>query len=341
LSTTSPIWSWVACTGAAEYKARRFALAVTACAILVSLATTRVPVPRYGDSSAKDFLTAVPGHRSATSPVSIGPSSTSSPSQGQAEASFDRLAQLEKVLTRLIEAYRDTVGQLVTNMWIQTVLVIVAGVLLIAGKKEHFTINIGLGDLPIPSSTLHILVPLGLLYLWLQYGYLLNSVLDLRVRAVMLVDALEPSFPTAMSTKTVLNDSSYGWIDGWCASSFPPEFQTITYELPFITLAFTMLIYGVAFGTAQACALVLAERAQHRFNYPPRTLRFIVRPLPWFALSFLALTHLMFAYGGRNPNHVQFAIAFVATVLCFLFTRFAQRQEGDEVPAKATAIQPR
>jgi DNA-binding winged helix-turn-helix (wHTH) protein len=164
------------------------------------------------------------------------------------------------------------------------------------------------------STWLCFLVAVVIIYVWLDFGFVLDDLIKLRSKAWRLLSGMQQS-----SRAAAFNDG--GFLDGWFLLFRPAEhvidrsflwgsaffFTTIYCPLIAVNHAFAIRLVAVAAGR-------LAIQAE---KFP--ILKLLIEGIPWLGAAAIAFSHIQFRIGGRNPNWAQLLVgALTLVVLYFL-----------------------
>jgi hypothetical protein len=244
---------------------------------------------------------------------------------------------IDKLFDYELKEYQASLATLQTNLYLQAAFIIF-GLLVLFGapssqeKNEQVKEQAGDEAFELPvlrvrlyRSWLYFIVPAILLFLWLRFGYLLDSLIKTRLYCWEL---FLRSTPTASkeyirSGGALLEDSFF--MDGWFAL-FRPNETLIDQTL----VNFNQVIFPSVFGVLLAAnhALILGLAYTGYARRPKKRERHAALLLLWFMFLILVLSHVLFYLGGPNPNWLQILVAGIAVVLLFLLTHFSRSQTG-------------
>jgi lysophospholipase L1-like esterase len=232
------------------------------------------------------------------------PSSSPSPTTG---------VTLKEVFDYQLKDYKSELDGFDANVKLQA-LFIVFTLLLILRRSD--SLNIFGNQLPL--QWLHLFAPIVLLYLWLNFGFLLHGLIQSRLLGVDILNRLSPS--TAYLGKSLFRDS--GFIDGWFLSfvdskaSGIGDFSGIDRNSGPSTAGFLLLVLGTLVSATHACLIAITFIGCRRYLRQPSS-RFLLvyYLLPLVPLALLVASHIQFAYGGSNRNYIQLYIAFMTIPL--------------------------
>jgi hypothetical protein len=167
----------------------------------------------------------------------------------------------------------------------------------------------------IPLSWLHFFIPIFLIYLWLASGFVVHELVWGRMRGVEISNALHGS-SAGVEYRKLFRDA--GWIDGWVLS-FVDNLTDRNYsgiERNLFVPILLVTVLGTLISAAHASTLALVSIGCRRYlstRQRRRLLWYYVLPLA--PLSFLLISHVLFAYGGPNRNLFQLYVAAVSIPL--------------------------
>jgi hypothetical protein len=242
----------------------------------------------------------------------------------------------------LIEAniadYREEVGNLRTNMYWQVGLALIG--VLIVGRHSH-DLELPFVGLKLPPTTLAFLLPLTLCYLWLEFGYKLNGLIEQRLSTCLLLIA-QGDLPVAqlpggserfdaiypLSQQQLMADS--GFLDGWFLTYWRD--YTIHRHAP-VSVAFFGVYYATLFGFVHGSILATLITA---CQYLRTQTRWVGRLILVAIFLILVFSHWQFAWPSHNPNWLQACIWLMTIVSLYFLAKYGERrrrelkrQEGD------------
>jgi len=234
-----------------------------------------------------------------------------------------RDATIERFRIRLT-GYEHHLDTLNTNLRLQGVLAVLSLAVALSRKEEHEVSGLKTG---VPRKLLLALIPLTLMFLWLQFGYLLNHLIDARMTLFHLALTLAPERTPPIGDEAVassklaslmsaVNDG--GFLDAWFRAFLPDYIRgTPTTTLGVVGNAIALfLVYGSLLGGSHAAMLFsLWKGSNDKQNLG------LARAY-WFALivfgGLLVATHIQFLFAGRNPNWQHVGIGFFAVIFLWL-----------------------
>lgn len=245
---------------------------------------------------------------------------------------------LKEVFDYRLKDYKSKLDGLDANVKLQAVFVVFT-VLLILRRSD--SLNIFGNHLPL--QWLHLFVPLVLLYLWLNFGFLLHGLIEDRFQGVRLLEKVGSS--TGDLGKTLFRDS--GFVDGWFLSFVDrPSPQTgigdysgIDHNSRASTSGFLLLILGTLLSAAHACLLAIAFIGCRRYlRQSSRRFLLAYYALPLLPLALMIASHIQFAYGGSNRNFIQLYIAFMTIPLTAVLLWISVRVDMVVDPASVQCL---
>jgi hypothetical protein len=202
-----------------------------------------------------------------------------------------------------LKGYKELAGKLDTYLGLQALL-IATSILVIIRRSD----SLNLFGNSIPLSWLHFFIPILLVYLWLASGFTIHEMVSGRMRGVEIGNLFGGE-----EFKKVFRDGS--WIDGWFVSFVDIDkvnYSGIHRHSPSAAATTELLLVvtlGTLFSAAHASALALMSIGCRRyFSITENRRLFWYYALPIMPLTFLLVSHLLFAYGGSNRNVCQLYI---------------------------------
>lgn len=219
----------------------------------------------------------------------------------------------EKVFADKVAMFRRDVGSLHNNMVAQCVFV-VFGFFALTGRSKDFELPVL--RLKLPVSWVHYLVPFCLFFLWLQFGFLLDEIINTRSDGVKILASLGPmSDDWRKLVCGQLNDSAFS--DAWFLLFRRDETSISGVDTKTVAGLFS-LVFGLLLGLTHAMipGMLLYANACYtsQISRLSRGLRICVALVPWLSLVLLLLSHRQFYAGGDNPNWFQAVIASFAAL---------------------------
>jgi len=208
--------------------------------------------------------------------------------------------------------YKANVDQLVANMKLQA-LFIVFTVLLVLRRSD----SLSLFGNQLPLQWLHLFTPIVMIYLWLNFGFLLDSLIHTRLWAIEVLKA-DSSLATHYG-KLLFQDS--GFVDGWFLSFVdsaginPGDYSGIDHNSHTSTAILMLLVFGTLLSALHACMIAIVFIGCRRYlrDLSSRFLPIYYGP-PLVLLVILVVSHFQFAYGGSNRNYMQLYIPAVTII---------------------------
>jgi hypothetical protein len=247
---------------------------------------------------------------------------TPSPRERTATEPKSIFANLEKgteaeVVKAIFESKVDllsaSTASLRQNMILQVVFVIF-GFLALTGHAKVFELPVI--NMKLPLSWVRYLIPAILGFLWLQFGFLLDDIINTRSDAFVLLGFSPDLRASELSQVSLaamvanrLNES--GFVDAWF----------LLFRSDHLIDASRRSLIGPIFAGTFGCllgithAMIVAMVARANISYAPQiaTLRWLSRiaiaASPFALLGALFLSNFLFYRGGDNPNWFQAVIA--------------------------------
>lgn len=219
--------------------------------------------------------------------------------------------KLETVTDKLISArtklLSDQYSSLRKIFTVQAVLIATSLFVLFFVRASTFELK-PLGYI-IPTKFVRILLPLSLLYVWIEFGFLFNRLIDNRVSLYVLVETLEhatlrPTFDSAHSDKQYLVSANSlarddYFVDNWFAA-FRSEYLLMTRPND-IAILIGVVGFACFHGLAHACMFVLATTHTPVKHGHRQRIMYYVGGL---GLCLLA-AHAFFRFGSPQVNWEQ------------------------------------
>ena len=207
-----------------------------------------------------------------------------------------------------VNYYRSSVLLLNTNLFLQIVFNLLA-LRIIFGDDSG--IRIPILEIPISVTHLYFVVPITLSVLWLQFGFQLHNVIQIRSEMWNLIcdtigKDVDRQFKAAVS---LFEDSML--IDGWFYLNREDHLLNFNRYTTFALLSIT---YCILLGTTNL-HILLVPLIMHR-----KGIDIIPKPLlmsfVFILLAVLLLSHVQFFCS--NKNYLQYVIAFVTIASLFV-----------------------
>jgi lysophospholipase L1-like esterase len=275
-------------------------------------------MPERASSQRADPMLEKPGPTPATTKRKILDmwgeiQSEPTPTPGVTEPSQTPSVTLKEVFDYQLKDYKSKLDGLDANVKLQA-LFIMFTVLLILRRSD----SLNLFGNQLPLQWLHLFVPLVILYLWLDFGFLLHGLIYSRIQGIKILETLSPS--TVNLGKLLFRDS--GFMDGWFLSFVDPSptgigaYSGIDHNFGKPTAAFLVIVFGTLISAAHACLIAIAFIGCRRYlRQPSSQFLSLYYVLPLLPIVFLIFSHIQFAYGGSNRNYIQLYIAFMTIPL--------------------------
>jgi hypothetical protein len=233
----------------------------------------------------------------------------------------------KEVITAKLAIYHEQAQALHLNMYWQVGLAVLC--ILIVGKYSR-DLDVPFLGVKVPGTMLAFLLPAVLCYLWLEFGYKLNGLIELRLAIssllmrngdVILRNNSDSISVSALSQHPFLSDS--GILDGWFLTYWPD--YSIHRHSP-TSQALFGLTFGLLFGLVHASILAALVTACH-IPTRPRWLGGLVLCI---AFCVLVLSHWQFAWAARNPNWIQPLVWLFALVFLFYLLEYGEARRHEE-----------
>ena len=126
-----------------------------------------------------------------------------------------------------------------------------------------------------------------------------------------------PSNEYIRTAASLFEDS--GFMDGWFTLYRPGE-HLIDQKLVSSVMIIFPCVFGVLIAANHACLLTIAHVGNARLPADGQrsVLRRVLLALPWLMFFLLALSHILFYFGGPNRNWFQVIMPAIAILLMFL-----------------------
>jgi hypothetical protein len=224
--------------------------------------------------------------------------------------------RIEKLFDERAKRYDERLGKFNTNMQLQAIFIISSIVILVKNSEK---INILIIGMEISVNLLYFVIPFSLLYLWLQFGFLLDNLIGDQIIGWGILDALQdPEQKNILSARSLLKDGAF--VDGWFLL-FADGFHNMITNFKILIGLLFIIIYGSLLGFTHACILSLLHIWSKKFSKKYDTIKFIkyvLHAVVWIALMIIVLSHIIFSYGGSHRNWFQFCIAFFTILYTYV-----------------------
>ena len=232
------------------------------------------------------------------------------------QAARDRVAELRNDYTVGLRGFR-------ANLYWQCAAAVLG---LLLAVRAGAPLKIRSMALTVPVTWMCFVLPAVLVYLWLEFGFLLDDLIKWRAEAWA-----ELSKAGATSRASGFNDG--GYLDGWFMAFRPTEHSNDpTFRSSSVLLFY--LVYCPPFIIGHACAIVLpyfgALRWLKSSDGEGRDRKVIFKALLCSVVpsGVLIAAHLQFWLGGKNSNWMQPLVGVMVIVLG-AFLVFRVRRKGD------------
>ena len=245
----------------------------------------------------------------------------------------------ENIFKERLGHYRGHLEDLSSNLFYQLLANVIAVVIVIS-RLKNFTIPVI--EQTVRAEFVYLSLPLCLLFLWAQFGYLLNTLIDERMALWTLAEALEPliesakglekpndglwhQFLSTFSVRPELHDGAY--MNGW----FICFLKEYTFNAPesgiqLWVIRVLMVCFGLFLGISHGCVFGLILRSYARFGAFKRHLAYLI-----CSGMFFFATHAAF-YGVGNRNWLQPWILLSAATVTLGFCVLPLTAKGKIVP---------
>ncbi len=224
--------------------------------------------------------------------------------------------------------------------WLDNCLIL-QGIFVLIGffalKVQSERLELPILKLGLPRSWILYIVPVALIIIWLQFGFLLDDSINLREEAFNILQTFHSRLDERLfrGYATLLNDS--GFVDAWFML-FRPSQSIIDTNFVAGTAIFFSVVFGglLGFAHAMTVTLFLVANRLHADQMKLWTLvgRSFMAATPLLLLGLILLSHWQFFAGGKNPNWFQAVVAlfaFVGTLLIH-FTKSPSLRTAGDVP---------
>lgn len=243
---------------------------------------------------------------------------------------------LKDMFNYQLNSYKANVDQLVGNMKLQA-LFIVFTVLLVLRRSD----SLSLFGHQLPLQWLHLFTPIVMFYLWLSFGFLLDSLIHTRLWAI---EVLTADSSLAMHYGKLLFQDS-GFVDGWflgfvdSAKINPGDYSGIDHNSRTSTLILLLLVFGTLLSATHACMIGIVFIGCRRYlrNIFGRFLPIYYVP-PVVLVVLLVVSHFQFAYGGSNRNYLQLYIPVATIILLAILLWVSVRVDRNVDPASVECL---
>jgi hypothetical protein len=168
----------------------------------------------------------------------------------------------------------------------------------------------------------------------MSFGFRLHELIDSRIALFKIAEARQPQ---SVQTKrddylrvmrtfgdySAVNDG--GILDGWFLSfryNYALEPEDAIYKGPFqVVSGFSMFLFGAFLGISNGTMLGVIVHGRRRFTKQKAKVGALYMACFWISAGMLALTHLIFWYGGQHPNWLQLVLVGVGCSTAYLFAK--------------------
>lgn len=247
-------------------------------------------------------------------------------------------ARITKLYDDKLKYYNNKVLDFYNNIKI-TLLLCLIGTIVMFRQND---INIPyLSSVSVPISITYLVISGALCYFWLQFGFLLNYIINTRIGLEYLISAeYAISNPDAIDSfgKVTIPYDDYctithannlldtGFIDSWFLIFLPQYTQTSPLDgTTFVIIAATMIAVGLTYAISHGFSIGLAfnwlERFGNRNSKKGRFEKGIAITLICITATFILSSHIAFYYYIPNINWLQFIIVYAAIAAFCLITK--------------------
>ena len=232
---------------------------------------------------------------------------------------------IEKTIELQYNNYQSKLTSLNTNTILQLFFIIIS--ILIIFRPEaaisNDSLRMPLLEVHLPLSWLHIIVPVALMFLWIQFGFLLNETIAIREGNWNLIckDLVSYSGRVFYMTNEQIRNLARLFEDAFVIDAWFFLFETehlmneqhgwFTHTLKrTVTLSFLLLIYGILLGITHASILTIPYMWTQRYLNTRRYSWLWWRLLIIFFVVLMLVSHWQFYEAGPRPNCFQFPLLF-------------------------------
>ena len=235
--------------------------------------------------------------------------------------------KLQKQFDHQLKEYEKTLDTFEANMFMQAALIVFAAFMLFS-KDDKFKVPVI--DLELERNWFYFVVPLALLFLWLRFGFLLDSLIKTRIYGWELLRQMADHVTVVdlRSGAALFEDS--GFVDGWFVCYREANEHLLNLESRGLVNFLFPAIFGFLLGANHACVVTVAHIGNARMNKDLAKrpmLRAILWALPAIMAGFILASHWLFYRGGKNPNKLELVIAGFAIVFMFAMVGFARARK--------------
>ncbi len=240
----------------------------------------------------------------------------------------DRRSDVKAVLEERLKDYQADKKVLSTNCLFQLVFVLL-GLLVVTGSSVF--VETPIAGIKLPRVWMFYIVPLALMYFWLEFGFLTDKMIQTRHEAWLLLEALStPDISSIAGDAAAKSDhltrqmarlfEDGAYVDGWFVAFRGCE-HVIDTTFRLGTNVFWSLVYGSLLGLTHAGAMFLShvgnarylihrqEREEGARSRYQKLLSILGCFLPYIIIALMLASHIQFFWGGDNPNWMQLVIA--------------------------------
>lgn len=253
----------------------------------------------------------------------------SSNSEGELSKKYD-FNRLDIIKLRLSD-YKSDQKRLTTNLILQITLILV-GLLIIIQKQNEY--EIPFLKIDVPTSWLFYIVPSGLLFFWVEFGFITDKLIENRAEAWSLLSSYgAPNNDQLLKNTARLYEDS-GYVDGWFVN-FRSSEHVIDDTSKIAAKIFFGLFYGAILGAGHAVILAVLQIGSYRYqsvaSSKSRILKPVISSLPFITLGLIILSHYVYRYSGKNNNWFQMVIASSMLIFLYFIYKFSTRTDSERV----------
>lgn len=256
------------------------------------------------------------------------------------EAQLNRLdipvgTDVADVYRERMEAYRQDLGLFAINLKLQAMTVALAALVAFLRKNDNHELPAIL-ELKLPLDIWYWVVPILGFYLWIQFGYLFDRLIDNRLALWSILHALgDPRDGSTLSRTALLRDT--GFLDAYFIA-FHPTKHAIYVPDPKGLVTSHLYLYCalVALTHVAILSTIWTAIARKAHSLVPQVVGFVL----FFATLFaLGASHYQFIRAG-HVNSMQWQVILSTGVVTLALQIFLSRRRGSEQAAAASAQTP-
>ena len=219
---------------------------------------------------------------------------------------------VKDVFSLRVTDYRAGIQELRNNIVLQA-LFFVVGLGALAARGERFALPMVGYEVPVRWS--YYILAIAGLYLWLDFGFLVDDLIESRVEVWKLLCTIgNPKTDLVLRNAARLFEDG-GFLDGWFVAFREEHVINNSYWGGRIGIGFFAVVYGVLLGACHAGVFTLLA-VGYREHFPRdgrcSWAKGASLALPWCAAAVLVASHIQFRYGGINEGWFQLCVAGAA-----------------------------